>query len=181
MTNRTIFLTCLLAALVFSAACSKANQGANIQKAAAKPTATPPQVPTALPDEAFKAQITFVSPPAKLRAGEKVVVQVKIKNASTVQWWARGAQFNTGTDSKFVVAAADRWLKADGSLLTNMDGRYGITKDLKPGEEDEVPLTVTAPTTPGDYTLEVDVVQEAVTWFSDKGSPTAKTKISVVH
>ena len=72
-------------------------------------------------------------------------------------------------------------MKADGSLLTNMDGRYGITKDLKPGEEDEVPLLVTAPTTPGDYTLEVDVVQEAVAWFSDKGSPTAKTKISVVR
>ena len=181
MTIRTIFLACLLATLVVCAACSKANQGANAQKTAAKPTATPPQVPTALPDEAFKAQITFVSPPAKLRAGEKIVVQVKIKNVSNVQWWARGAQFNASTDNKFVVAAADRWLKADGSLLTNMDGRYGLSKDLKPGEEDEVPLTVTAPTTPGDYTLEVDVVQEAVTWFSDKGSPTAKTKISVVH
>ena len=80
MTIRTIFLACLLAALAISIACSKANQGANTQKAAAKPTATPPQVPTALPDEACKAQITFVSPPAKLRAGEKVVVQVKIKN-----------------------------------------------------------------------------------------------------
>jgi glucose/arabinose dehydrogenase len=179
MTIRTIFLACLLTALAVCAACSKANPVANNQKAAAKPAATPPNVPAALPDAAFKAEITFVNPPAKLRAGEKVVVQVKIKNASTLQWWARGAQFNTSTDSKFIVAAADRWLKADGSLLTNMDGRYGITKDLKPGEEDEVPLTVTAPTTPGDYILEVDVVQEAVTWFSDKGSPTAKTKITV--
>ena len=179
MTIRIVFLSCLLAALMVCGACSKANPGANNQKVAAKPNATPPQVPTALPDEAFKAQITFVSPPVKLRAGEKAVVQVKIKNVSNVQWWARGAQFNTSTDSKFIVAAADRWLKADGSLLTNMDGRYGITKDLKPGEEDEVPLTVTAPATPGDYTLEVDVVQEAVAWFSDKGSPTAKIKITV--
>src|SRR5690349_15735788 len=65
MTTRTVFLSCLLAALVVGAACSKANQGANNQKVAAKPNATPPQVPTALPDEAFKAQITFVSPPAK--------------------------------------------------------------------------------------------------------------------
>ena len=181
MKIRTMFLACLLAALAVCASCSKANQGANNQKTTAKPAATPPNVPAALPDAAFKAEITFVNPPAKLRAGEKVIVQVKIKNASGVQWWARGAQFNTSTDSKFIVAAADRWLKADGSLLTNMDGRYGITKDLKPGEEDEVPLTITAPTTPGDYILEVDVVQEAVTWFSDKGSPTAKTKITVAR
>lgn len=167
-----------MAALVACAACSKTNPGTSNQTAA-KPSATPPQVPSALPDQAFKAEITLVSPPAKLRAGEKVVVRVKIKNASTVQWWARGAQFNASTDNKFVVAAGNRWLKSDGSLLTNMDGRYGITKDLKPGEDEEVPLQVTAPAIPGDYFLEVDVVQEAVAWFSDKGSPTAKTKITV--
>jgi uncharacterized membrane protein len=50
---------------------------------------------------------------------------------------------------------------------------------LKPGEEEEVPLLITAPTTAGDYTLEVDVVQEGVTWFSEQGSPTAKTRITV--
>src|SRR5437899_10617352 len=123
MTTRTIFLTCLLAALAISIACSKAKQGPNNQKAAAKPNATPPNVPTALPDEAFKAQITFGSPPAKLRAGEKIVVLVKIKNASSVQWWARGAQFDTGTDNKVVVAAADSSVKAGVSVLPNMDAR----------------------------------------------------------
>jgi hypothetical protein len=61
-----------------------------------------------------------------------------------------------------------------------MDGRYGISKDLAPGEETELPLGVTAPKDPGEYFLEIDVVQEGVAWFSDKGSPTAKTRISVV-
>ena len=87
---------------------------------------------------------------------------------------------NTRPDNKFYIAAGNRWLKADGSLLTDMDGRYGIGKDLSPGQETEVPLLITAPKDPGEYTLEVDLVQEQVAWFSDKGSPTAKTKIMVV-
>jgi hypothetical protein len=95
-------------------------------------------------------------------------------------WWARGAPVNPRSDNKFYLAAGNRWLKADGTLQTNMDGRYGLGKDLKTGEETEVPLVITAPKDPGEYTLEVDLLQEQVSWFSDKGSPTAKVKITVV-
>jgi len=116
-------------------------------------------------------------PPSKLRAGEKVIIQVKAKNASAVSWKVRGG----GVDNKFYIAAGNRWLKPDGSLITAMDGRHGLDKNLKPGEETEVPLQITAPKDPGDYILEVDLVQEQVAWFLDKGSPTAKTKITVVR
>lgn len=136
--------------------------------------------PGPLPDAGRKAQITLPDPPAKLRAGEKTTVTVHIKNASDVFWWARGGEINTRSDNWFYIAAGDRWLKPDGSLVTDMDGRYGIGKDLKPGDETEVPLLVTAPKEPGDYILEVDIVQEQVGWFSDKGSPTARAKVTVV-
>jgi hypothetical protein len=140
------------------------------------------QTPSALPDNGFRATITLVDPPAKLRAGEKATIQVKIKNSSDVLWYARGAEFNSSSDNKFYLAAGNRWLAAsDEKLVTDMDGRYGIGRDLRPGEENEVPLVVTAPKEPGDYTLEVDLVQEQIAWFHDKGSPTAKTKITVVR
>ncbi|HYW69987.1 MAG TPA: hypothetical protein VE961_03065, partial [Pyrinomonadaceae bacterium] len=77
-------------------------------------------VPAALPNNAFKAQITIVDPPAKLRVGQKETINVKIKNDSTVMWWARGARVNTRSDNKFYLASGNRWLKADGSLVTNM-------------------------------------------------------------
>lgn len=138
--------------------------------------------PSALPDNGFKASITLVDPPAKLRAGEKATIQVKVKNSSDVLWYARGAEINNNSDNKFYLAAGDRWLNAaDEKLVTDMDGRYGLNKDLRPGEETEVPLTITAPKEPGDYILEVDLVQEQVAWFHDRGSPTAKTKITVVR
>src|SRR5437870_1283523 len=100
--------------------------------------------PSALPNNGFKAEITLIDPPAKLRTGQKETIRLKVKNASDTMWWARGGRINTRPDNKFYIAAGNRWLKSDGSLLTNMDGRYGIPKALAPGEETEVPLLVTA-------------------------------------
>lgn len=177
MKLRTILVAAACACAV--AACAKKPSNNN---AGASGTPQPVVSKTAgpLPDAAFKVQITLPGAPAKLRAGQKETVQVHIKNASDVFWWSRGGELNDRTDNKFYIAAGNRWLKADGSLVTDMDGRYGISKDLKPGEETEIPLTVTAPKAPGEYMLEVDLVQEGVSWFSEKGSPTARTKITVV-
>ena len=130
------------------------------------------------PDNGYKAKLTLNDPPAKLRAGQKQLVQVKVQNASDVPWKVRGC----GEDNKFYIAAGNQWLKAKGEqLLTRMDGRHGLPNNLKPGEEVEVPLQITAPNEPGEYILEVDLVQEQVAWFSDKGSPTAKVKVAVVQ
>jgi hypothetical protein len=170
-----IFLATALCVLL-GGACRSGQQTMQTNASAPKANSTPGP----LPATAFKAQITIVNPPAKLRVGQKETLTLKIKNASDVFWWARGGEVNTRNDNRYYIAAGDRWLRPDGSLLTNMDGRYGIGKDLKPGDETEIPLAITAPKEPGDYTLEVDLVQEQVAWFSDRGSPTAKTKVSVV-
>jgi len=146
-----------------------------------KSTAAPGQ-PAALPDNAFKASITLVDAPAKLRVGQKQTIQVRVKNASDATWYARGAEINTNADNKFYLAVGNRWLNAaDEQMVTAMDGRYGLPRNLKPGEETEVPLQITAPKDPGDYVLDVDLVQEQVAWFHDKGSATARAKVSVVR
>ncbi|MGH9906698.1 MAG: class I SAM-dependent methyltransferase, partial [Pyrinomonadaceae bacterium] len=134
-----------------------------------------------LPTRGFRAQITLPDPPTKLRVGQKETVNVRIKNTSDVFWWARGGETNDRNDNKFYIAVGDRWLDASGKLLTEMDGRMGISKDMRPGEELEIPLPISAPGEPGEYLLEVDLVQEQVSWFGDKGSPTARTKITVVR
>ena len=172
----TLALACAL--VVIAAGCRSRTETGSVNTNAAP---APTQTPGPLPDSGFKAQLSLPNAPTKLRVGEKGSVQVRVKNASDVFWWWRGAEVNTREDSSFVIAAGNRWLKPDGSLVTDMDGRYGISKDLKPGEETEVPLLVTAPTEPGDYTLEVDLVQEQVSWFGDKGSPTVRAKVTVVR
>ena len=156
-----------------------------------KPTATalPAASPSApvdskaagpLPDGGFKAQISLPDPPTKLRAGQKEVITVKVKNASDVVWWQRGGEINDRPDNKFYIALGNRWLDKDDKLTSETEGHNGITRDLKPGEEAEMTLQITAPKQPGEYTLSLDMLQEGVSWFGEKGSPTTKAKITVV-
>jgi hypothetical protein len=170
----------ILAALFIAIACKDNTTGPT---ANSTDTSQPGGSKTAgpLPDRGFRALLAFKDAPAKLRAGQKETVIVRVKNASDVFWWARGGETNTNAGNQFYIAAGNAWLQEDGKLVTNMDGRLGLPKDLRPGEEVEVPLTITAPTTPGNYVLEVDLVQEQVSWFHDKGSPTARTNVTVVR
>jgi hypothetical protein len=133
-----------------------------------------------LPDRGFKAQLTLPDPPSQLRAGQKEVITVKVKNASDVVWWAVGGEKNDRPDNKFYIAVGNRWLDKDSKPTSETEGHNGMTKDLKPGEETEMTLQITAPKQPGEYVLSVDMVQEGVNWFGDKGSPTTKAKVTVV-
>ena len=181
-TNKAFLTLVLLLSLLVVAGCGRSTPSpANSPGATNSPQSTYGKTPGTLPENGFKAEIVLVSAPAKLRAGQKETIQLKVKNASDVVWYARGAEVNTNPDNKYYLAAGNRWLDAkDEKLLTAMDGRYGLTRDLKPGEEAEVPLMITAPTEPGDYFLEIDLLQEQVAWFHDKGSPMARAKITVV-
>lgn len=158
---------------------ANANGGANT--AGAANTAATPDTPYAtgpLPANGYKAQLTPVDPPARMRAGQKQTIQVRVRNASDVAWKVRGGE----QSNKYYIAVGNRWFEADGQkLVTNLDGRHGLPQNLKPGEEVEVPLQITAPKNPGEYVLDLDLVQEQVTWFFEKGSETAKVKVSVVR
>lgn len=170
---RSHFGVTILGALLLAGCASKRPETSSVNAEPDRPCTTVP-----LPDNGYKAKITLNDPPAKLRVGQKQIIQVKVQNVSDVPWKVRGC----GDDNKFYIAAGNQWLKADGEqLVTRMDGRHGLPNNLKPGEEVEVPLQITAPGEPGEYILEVDLVQEQVAWFHDKGAETAKAKVSVVR
>jgi hypothetical protein len=134
-----------------------------------------PKVNSPLPERAYKADLSLVEPLTTMKAGEKKPVRIRVKNASDTVWLVYGIN----QDTKYRVAVADSWLDSDGQLITNMDGRYGLPADLAPGRDVEVPLLITAPTKPGKYILQIDMVQEGVTWFQDKGSPVLKVNVQV--
>jgi hypothetical protein len=182
MKLKNVLIAVFLASAVASAACrqsSPTKTATPTNRNEAPPVSS--KTPGPLPARGFRAQIVLIDPPTKLRVGQKETINVRVKNASDVFWWARGGETNDRNDNKFYIAIGDRWLDEGGKLLSEMDGRLGISKDMRSGEELELPLLITAPDKPGEYILEVDMVQEQVSWFSDKGSPTAKTKVSVVR
>lgn len=129
---------------------------------------------SALPFDAFKAELSWSQPLPAFRAGLKETVYLKVKNISSVVWPALGRN-----DGAYRVFMGDHWLDENNTIVVNDDGRSALVHDLGPGAEVEIPLTITAPATPGNYVLEVDMLQEGVTWFSLKGSKTLRAKVTV--
>jgi hypothetical protein len=128
-----------------------------------------------LPADNFRAELRWSQlPPTTLRQGLKQTVYLKVRNLSVSTWPALGQ--DGGNYSLFV---GNHWLDDQNNVLINDDGRSNLLHDLNPDEEMEVLLTVTAPPTRGIYTLEIDMLQEGVTWFGLRGSPTLRTIIRV--
>jgi hypothetical protein len=141
----------------------------------AGPGPTDSEVHAPLDDEAFQAVIAAPAAPRLLRAGQKETIQVTVKNASDYLWPARGEP-----GGKFFVNAGDIWFDAGtDELVNNLDGRTTIPHDLYPGEEVQLALRVTAPAKAGEYVLEIDLVQEGVGWFKDKGSTPLRISVRV--
>jgi len=134
--------------------------------------APPPREP--LPKEAFRASIQMLSAPNGLQTGQKATYRILVTNRSSVVWRGR----DRGGD-RYQVALGNHWVVPDGKVVVNDDGRAALFRDLKPGEQTELKLIVNAPKIPGDYVLELDMLQEGVSWFGLLGSPTLQVPVRV--
>lgn len=169
-----------LALTLWTLGCSTGNTNRLSTEAPKSTPQATPAGPHALPNEGFKAQVTLVDPPAKMRASESQTLKLHVKNESSLTWWMRGAEINPASDNKFYIGAGYHWLDKDSKRVNGLEGHNAIPRDLKSGEAADMTLQVTAPKDPGEYSLEVDMVQEQVAWFKEKGSPTAIAKVTVV-
>lgn len=128
----------------------------------------------ALPANAFKACVKLAEVPASLVAGRPAVVHARVQNISDAAWPCLG-----DLEHRFQIRMGNHWLDKDEGLLVNDDGRADLGADLPPGADADVMLTVTPPTRPGRYFIEIDMVQEGVSWFGHKGSPTLRVAVDV--
>lgn len=138
------------------------------------PTRLVPGLESALPPSAFRARVELPDPPLELAAGAMHPLRVVVTNESPAPWRA------PTDDASYVVAIGNHWRTADGDVVAFDDGRSALPKDLSPGASCIVELCVQAPARPGRYELEVDLVLEAVAWFAQRGSPTAKCPVVVI-
>jgi SAM-dependent methyltransferase len=125
-----------------------------------------------LPDADCRAQLTLDQPPARISPGSQQTLRVRVTNLGSTIWRA-----NIPLNISCEIRIGNHWLDATGAVVQFDDGRTRIPRDVAPGKAITVPLTITAPAQPGQYLLELDVVQELVTWFKDKGSTTLRLPI----
>jgi 4-amino-4-deoxy-L-arabinose transferase-like glycosyltransferase len=137
-------------------------------------TEGPPRAAAPLDEGGFRAELRAVEVPARVGVKSRVRIRVAVRNAGRAVWLARERGL-----SPFQLSAANHWLDAGGRPVTNDDGRGALPRDLRPGEETEIAFDVNAPRRPGDYLLEIDMLQEGVSWFALKGSKTLRVPVRV--
>lgn len=126
----------------------------------------------ALPDDGYRAEIMVSDAPGRLAAGERTTINLRVVNRSAATW-------RHDIPAGRHICIANHWRHADGSTAVADDGRAYLPVTLHPGESADVALVVQAPAIEGEYELEIDLVQERVCWFAERGSPTARVAIRV--
>lgn len=127
-----------------------------------------------LPMDAHRAAIRVSQLPDCMSAGQSETIRARVKNLSAHTWPCTG----TATGGYFI-QLGNHWRREDGSVVVTDDGRTILPRNLAPGEEAELQLPVHAPGRPGDYILELDMVEEGVTWFRERGSQAFARRVRV--
>jgi SAM-dependent methyltransferase len=115
-----------------------------------------------LPAGAWRARTSVPEPPVRVKPGEEVRFAVVTVNTGDTTW-------EPGNDHGIAVGA--QWRHDDGRFVQDgSEGRVHVRNVVPPGGEVSGTLTLTAPPVPGSYRLYVDVLQEEVAWFHDRGN-----------
>jgi hypothetical protein len=150
----------------------------------ARRTATAPPAPVPLPDSAFRVEWQRVAwgkmgwPYGHwvasgilegLHPRERVLALVTVRNAGD-RAWPDAAAADPARSGMYAVRLAYRWRRAAAAAWGSYEERADLREPLAAGRAAAIWMPVIAPAEPGDYQLELDLVQERIAWFADKGA-----------
>ncbi len=101
---------------------------------------------------------------------EKIAITLTIKNISPETW---------EKTEKSGIRIGNHWRDTAGNIVKWSDGRVNLEQDLESQQEIKSELEVTAPEKEGKYLLEIDLVEEGITWFKYKGSKPANIVVKI--
>ena len=133
-----------------------------------------PPLAAPLPLTAYRATLAAPRPPTILRPGETAAVWVQVRNDGDRVW----PPSDRG-EVAYQVRLGDRWFDATGTTLVRDDARTPLFQALSPGERTDLRLTITAPAQPGNYFLDIDLVQEGIAWFGGQGGASIRVPVRV--
>ncbi|MDP1931973.1 MAG: condensation domain-containing protein [Gammaproteobacteria bacterium] len=123
-----------------------------------------------LPDEAYRTRLTtpasFTAAPGSTRR-----LSVEVLNTSTVCWLSA---------DRSGILLANRWLNADGQVQREMDGFTPLPDNLEAGASVVLDLDVTVPESAGQWKLEIDLIDEGVARFSERGASPCVVSVQVI-
>ncbi|MGA7123317.1 MAG: O-antigen ligase family protein [Polyangiaceae bacterium] len=120
----------------------------------------------------FGVEYVADTTPRAIHVEEHFQVPVTLRNTGTITWHRAGPR---------PTYLSYHW-QPIGRPITNADfegQRTELPADVPPGAKVQLLADASGPTTEGSYRLEWDVVQEHVTWFSERGNPMAEEAFDV--
>lgn len=114
-----------------------------------------------VPPAVRNAQVVSQSVVTTMQVGGTQTVNVQMRNTGDYTWSA-GTGFRLG---------------ASGDSTTWGTGRVALTNDVAPGQTASFTFNITAPSAPGTYNFQWQMLQEGVTWF---GAATSNVSINVL-
>lgn len=112
--------------------------------------------------------------PSTVPAGSNFRVSVNALNDGAVLWRAKVSPVEI---TKGQVRLGSKWLQDETEGRTFERGL--LPHDVSPGQNVTVEMKIDAPKLPGEYVLELDLVNEWTTWFEQQGVKIIKQKITV--
>lgn len=102
--------------------------------------------------------------PNRLTVGQVVSATITVRNAGALTWeWGGERPFRFGyryfRNRRLLALGPDKDIRTD------------VPSSVTPGAELTLDVRLALPDQPGNYTLELDLVHEGVSWFKEQGSP----------
>jgi hypothetical protein len=121
---------------------------------------------------AMIAEFSDLHVPPEMKAGKTYRASLAVKNAGGGPWPALGP----ARTPLRAVRLAYYWYRSDGTLYKYGE-RTNLPRDIAAGETIRLDdVTVLAPSDPGGYVIEFDMLQEMVRWF---GTTSSRIRVKV--
>jgi SAM-dependent methyltransferase len=127
------------------------------------------QPASSLPDSSapatLRAAIELEEPwTPKPDPGATFVVRLKIANTGDTLWLG-GSYMRRGA-----VMLGIKILDVDGNIIDEFHGEPALPRAIAPGEVASVIIEHRSPSKPGRYSIKIDLVDQHICWFEDRGS-----------
>ena len=122
--------------------------------------------------QSLSAAYVLEEPSSKTITSSAIDVALQATNTGQSIWLA------DAKDERGKVRLGWRWYKESNGVPFK-EGREDLAYDIFPGQAYQFRTTIKAPLEPGEYTLELGLVCELLTWFSDRGIPPLKFIVHV--
>ncbi len=132
-------------------------------------------VPDSRDPRMLRAEFSVEEPlTRRITAGEKMSVSLSIRNAGDTLW------LNGQTVRAGVVMPGVKVFDARGQIVSESHGHPMLPRAIAPGQTIALQVPCPLPAAPGSYTVKIDLVDQHICWFEERGSAPLEFAVEVV-